>query len=768
MLRNKIKYGTKVAIVIPTPSAQDLVNDRLMSNREQMELLKRLTQYGIMPHDCTILSVIQNRHTQPDYCSKKELACWVELLRRDLDKLRPNLVIAVGETALQATTDYVAVDKYRGSPLPCKLVDAIVLPLEGYSNFYSDPNWQPLTDFYAQKAARYQHMTKLPWRPVEIEVTSDIDLLTAEFLSEDYLSNPESLLAIDIECSYSEMTCIGFAKEENKAYVIPLVHLDNVHLAKMLKLIDQIQRSPVKKILQNGNFDITYQGYYYDIKVNNFYWDTMLAMHSMFPNMPKGLDTISSIFTDEPFWKDEGKQWKLNYDKVNWPQFFDYNGKDTCNLIAIYKNQRELMELRGTRAIFEQEMKLCYPLITIELMGMKIDLSKQEELKLEAEEYVRKWELFKSTLLGEELDINTKSPDQLKDLLYNKLKFPKRVKKGSLTADIDAMTSLIPLDPVLIKTIIILNNWRKEFSEYKVKLGPDNRIRTTFKPAGTGTGRLASSKSITGTGTNLQNRTKKLRMFFVPDTGKVLIQADYSKAESWVVAALADDEKMLAALYGEDFHSENASNLLGKTVTKADYSDRQLGKRVSHGANYGMTDFLLQKVLLKDGYSFSKLETQQLLDDYFICYPKVKQNFHEWVKSQLKNGRTLENFFGRKCTFYQHWGTDLFNAAFAWIPQGTVGDMTNRGLINVYQNIPEVDLMLQVHDSLVMQTDFKYLTQSLIDRIEECMVLEMTIKNTTFKIPIDVEVGPNWYDLTDWSKIKYNTDSWIAETFVEP
>lgn len=764
MVANQLNAESKIAIIIDTPSANDVIAKKLLTGKEQGIFNAKLAQNNIISSQCSILSVISERHTQPEYCNQKELTCWTELLRRNLAKINPNVIIAVGEVVLQALTDYVAVDKYRGSPLPCKLKDnVIVLPVEHYKEYYGSPAWQPLTDFYLQKAYSYRDLTELPWRPLEVIITKDIALLEREFLSADYINNPESVLAIDIECSYSEMTCIGFAKDENTAYVIPLVHAVSTELAGLLKLIDRIQRSPVKKILQNGNFDITYQGYYYGIKVNNFYWDCMLCNHSLWPNLPKGLDTVSSIFTDEKFWKDEGKQWKLTYDKVNWKQFFEYNGKDVANLITIQKNQKELLAARGTEATFRQEMDLCYPLITIELQGMAINLEKQGELRQIAELNIHKWELFKSTMLGD-LDINTKSPPQLANLLYNKLKFPKRIKDGKITTNIDAMISLIPLDPILIKSIIILNDWKKEYSSYKVKLGPDGRTRTTFKPAGTATGRLASSKSITGTGDNLQTVTKKLRVFYEPDPGHLLLQADYSKAESWIVAALAEDEKMLAALFGEDFHSTNASNILGKIVTKANYSDRQLGKRIGHGASYGMTAFLLQKVLLKDGYSFSQAETQALLDMFFMNYPKVQTNFHAWIRQQLSTNMTLENPFGRKITFWQHWGTKLFNAAYAWIPQGTVGDMTNKALINISNNIPEVDLRLQVHDSLVMQIKPEDLNQQLINRITEQMVMPITIKNTTVNIPIDIELGPNWHDLQDWAKVKNDLSTFLSGT----
>jgi len=1063
---NHLKPEASVALVIPTPSTEDeaiskkKISHLLMTSKMQTILLNKLSANGISLDDCSVLTFSQIRHPQVDTMTNDEFRCWQELLRRDLEKL-PNckLIISVGEMPLRALANVANISKYQGAPIDCTLAaNKLVLPIDSYTFAMGNPDWFPLTDFFLQKASRYKSMTTKPWKTINTIVTKDDILLEQEFLHTDY-----EWLAFDIECSQYEMTCIGFAKDERTAYVIPLVHCYGNRLGRLLQIIQRIlARQDTKKLAQNGNFDITYLAYHYKISVANFAWDTMLAMHSMFPNLPKDLGTLNAIFADEPYWKDDGKQWQLSYDKVNWSQFFEYNGRDTANLLTIRASQEQLLRARGTEATFQQEMALCKPLIFMELIGVDIDKSKQQELEAEAMRNIACWELYLQTILGN-LACNVRSPKQLLKLLYTDLKLPKRVRDSKLSTDIDALVSLIPFAPEIIKPIIILKSWLKENSEYKVKTNDDGKMRTTFKPGGTLTGRLSSSKSITGSGTNFQNRSKKLRQYFVPDRQKneIMIQADYSKAESWVVACLAQDMKMLEALYGEDFHSTNASNILGKPVTKANYDDRQLGKRISHAcwtgeaevltpsgwlrldqlddtteiavwdkdtngihferpshmtranysgklhalngtsyshlvtpnhrmifhtydkqwrieeasefvkrksarlpiagvkvdsshfideamlalaiaiqadgrlqcgkvrfrfkkerkisrllywlkdikytsvidndqvtniyinqsdiapamemlnsnktfnwekflslpaslmtfvcnevihwdgndsndgrnrltycstiksnveliqtlahltgyqallrkssavgkqdlytvsfnarqlarlesmaistidytgqvycptvstgaflvrrkdkiqismnSNYGMTAFLLQSVLLRDGYNYSISQCQEFIESYFMTYPKIRSNYHQWVQDELRRDRTLTNAFGRKITFWEPWGNSLFNAAYAWIPQGTVGDMTNKALINIYETIPEVALKIQVHDSIVMTTDQDNLNQDLIDKITSCMVMPLTIKGITINIPIDIEVGYNWYNLTDWNKFK--------------
>jgi len=57
----------------------------------------------------------------------------------------------------------------------------------------------------------------------------------------------------------------------------------------------------------------------------------------------------------------------------------------------------------------------------------------------------------------------------------------------------------------------------KKVSVLKTEIDPDGRIRTSYNIGGTTTGRLSSSFSEFGTGTNLQNIEESLRSVFIAD-----------------------------------------------------------------------------------------------------------------------------------------------------------------------------------------------------------------------------------------------------------
>jgi DNA polymerase-1 len=300
---------------------------------------------------------------------------------------------------------------------------------------------------------------------------------------------------------------------------------------------------------------------------------------------------------------------------------------------------------------------------------------------------------------------------------------------------------------------MFIREYKKKDSFYSIKVDEDNRVRTTLKAAGTETGRAASSKSFTGTGGNLQTIFKSARIMFCSDEDYILMGPDYAKAESWVVAYLAGCEKMIAALNGEDFHSTNATEILGKPVTKANDADRQLGKKVSHAANYRTTPFRMQKELAKEGYDFTKTKCAELLDAYFLAYPNVRQYQERIIQELKEKDKTLVSPFGRVITFFDFWGDRLFNKACAFKPQSCVGDLTNKAIINYYYSYKErlgdirLDFLLQVHDQIIWQCHKDDLTWEVIEFLQECMAVPITINGHTFTIPSDFELGLNWKEL---------------------
>src|SRR6516164_6909165 len=92
-------------------------------------------------------------------------------------------------------------------------------------------------------------------------------------------------------------------------------------------------------------------------------------------------------------------------------------------------------------------------------------------------------------------------------------------------------------------------------------------------------------------------RLPNIRKMFIPDPGKVIVDADLAGADAQVVAWEADDAKLKATFKaGQSVHLMNGEDLLGSTFTNAVGHHKNPGtqkgrmyealKRFVHGTNY--------------------------------------------------------------------------------------------------------------------------------------------------------------------------------------
>ena len=125
-----------------------------------------------------------------------------------------------------------------------------------------------------------------------------------------------NFIAYDIEVDIfnGEMTCISFAYAPDMVISIPFIGEDGDYFtppqeAEILLAIARILEDPTIPILgQNLVFDCHYMLRKYGIKTTNIH-DTMVAQKTLLPDYPVGLHFICSLYTDLPYYKDDGKYW---------------------------------------------------------------------------------------------------------------------------------------------------------------------------------------------------------------------------------------------------------------------------------------------------------------------------------------------------------------------------------------------------------------------------------------------------------------------------
>lgn len=234
-----------------------------------------------------------------------------EILARD-----PNLIIALGNTALWALAGRTGVSKLRGTTaLSSHCVSGYKL-LSTYHPAAVLREWshRPTVVLDLAKAAREATFPEVrrPACEIWIEPTlEDINDFTRRFIQGC------RLLSVDIETSGSRVTCIGFAPSADRAIVIPF---DDERAARGSYWPTREAESEawaavrrvlvdggIPKLFQNGLYDIAFLWRAYGIGVMGAKEDTMLLSHSLQPESLKGLGYLGSVFTDHGPWKVERK-----------------------------------------------------------------------------------------------------------------------------------------------------------------------------------------------------------------------------------------------------------------------------------------------------------------------------------------------------------------------------------------------------------------------------------------------------------------------------
>lgn len=691
-------------------------------------------------------------------------------LKKDIETVKPNVVVALGTHALLPLAGKKGIDKWRGSILESGLVKGQKV-IGTYNPAYALRVYEAkaIIELDLKRVGEESDtpLVLLPQRSHNLDPEAGVlNQIVSEMLRADWL-------AVDIECWLDESTgkwklaCVGFSDRPDRSLVIPATDAYRLHAIRLLV------ESEVPKVYQNGQFDTTVLGEN-GFQTRGYAWDTMYAHHALFAEAASGEDEMSklagkkrlsvfkkglafqtSIYTREPFYKDDGKLWKESGD-IN--TFYLYNGRDAAVTREIRDAQEREMHDFGVRCVFDHEMAMLPPLMYATKRGIRIDLDQRAKLRAELSVEIENLQKFLDGTAGE--PINVKSPD-VKHLMYDILKLPKKFhpKTGAVTANKDAINELAEKfkHPVLL-TILKIRERRDYIERYlDIALGQDGRMRCLFDPSGTRSGRLASRTNLDGSGTNLQTiPTRKavgeqIKRMFIADPGKIFVYPDYKQAEAWLVAYMAKCEPLIELLNDptRDIHRENAVKIFSVPLGAVTKEQRYLAKRVVHASNYGMGPDKLVKLCAEDGVFLSDQQAANLMQRYFMVYPEIKGVYWKYVENEIRFNRILNTPFGRKRAFFGRYDDKLLREAYSYVPQSTVGDLGGKAVVRVYNEVQlgMVDLgaefLLNVHDSILVQCDETMVARTAA-AVQEAMRIPITLDGRTFEIPTDCKVGRNW------------------------
>lgn len=803
--------GAKVLILGEAPSYEETAAGKPFIGPSGRELDRICKDAGVSRSNAWVTNVC--KYMVPPNEGKKKLPFHIRArnhgidmeqqlaeLRTEITNVNPNVILALGGTALWALSGKEKISKHRGSLLwgmghkfvptyhPAHLLhSAAGGEIKGY--------WNRQIMIFDFKRAYEEASTPeliLPNRTLQIAQNSG-ELY--EFL---HRYRGYSRLSVDIEAGgHCLPVCIGLAFTKSHGITVPLWNSDgisNIPTADLATMWAMVSRVLWEKDIvgQNFNYDrdkIRRLGF----TIRRIYSDTMLKAFTINPELPKGLAFNTSIYTREPFYKDDGMY------EGSYRDLLIGCARDACVTFEVDEAMDADLEEMGLTKFYNNFiMTLPDFYAEIENNGFRVNEARRTDLLTKYIQWDERLGFEMYELAGE--DINPSSPTQVYSLLFDVWKLPRRTGTGE-----EELTSLLNLKNGVksleqrswIEKCLERRRVRKTISTYLLAIPDfDGRMKTTcymcLETGRTSTGQqepptrplvdtIGKGKKVDmkPMGAAFQVFTKHgdigadvRGMYEPPGEGEIFVQLDSSQAEARVVFNLATDDQALRDIDEHDYHALTASWFFGGT--EADYSKKVLGyespirfagKTLRHAGHLGAgkrrasTELNTQARKFKIPITIDEGQAERALRIFHAKQPKIQQVFHAGVIEALKQTRQLvaplpwgiDAERGGVRIFYERWGDDLFREALAYLPQRAVTDNTKAAGIRIKKQFREARIILEAHDALLFSVRREYLDDFIpLAKKEMERAINFTacsLPRRFLKIPCDVEIGENYCDL---------------------
>lgn len=738
--------------------------------------------------------------------SIRTVADWDKILVHEIIKIEPNVILAFGEQSLRFLTGETGIGRFRGSILPLSINIRNKIGLDKHIKVV--PTYHP-RDIFVKPIHRmyvtldYGRALKLKDSTAQFEEPGNLWIARTSLALETYWKRARNgeFLVTDIETRHNLPICASLCADGEEAVTFPLrdSHMNQSELDHIWLMYAEILRSSIPKVNQNIVYDWTVLRNC-GLEINNIVGDTMLMAHCIYPELPKGLDFLNSIYTEIPYYKDEGRE----YDpKVHdFDRYLFYNAKDSLSTWRIWKAQQNDAEDMGVKNFY---FNFVHPLLPhykkINDRGIRIDNNVRFEL---IEKYTGLLETHaKDISLFYGKPLNVRSSKQVGVFVYEYLNcplhthFPKGGGNETYSTDEDTLTNIwlneiydVEVKKILEK-IIICRKIANVINTLNTPFHHDWRMRTSYNLAGTKTGRTTTAQSSgyylikegnklvkTQIGTAFQKIPKHphefefcglkfgddIRKIFIPSEGYELFSLDGRNAEGRVVCVLGEDWTTLEYIEGgdkpgskNDLHKLTASWLYNdKPLDKITYEERQMGKKARHAGNLGQSGHGLSIQIYKP----TKI-CNQIMEKFHKNAPNVKQVFHYGIEQIIDKEAVLINPFGRRRDFFGVSKTnkhEIYKEAYSYIPQGTISDHFKLVSLDIAKMFPKAFQLGEFHDGLLYEIP-------LGSREEfKNAVLEATSRKIDFRgcsmprgihlsIPVDMEVSSvSWFGMESYYK----------------
>lgn len=454
-----------------------------------------------------------------------------------------------------------------------------------------------------------------------------------------------------------------------------------------------------------------------------------------------------------------------------------YNGFDAA---VTYEVRNALLPQfdECSRATYDFSLAMQGPIMEMTLRGLLVDQNRRGKMLHAIAQDIDRLNNQLMAIVRDGVGYPVTSPlwwrsnTQLQELLYKVMGFNpirKRNANGvyAPTVNRDAIEKLTVnfyAEPIC-RHILVLRDLDKKRSFLETGIDPDGRFRYGFNIAGTNTGRLSSSESDFGTGSNSQNVGRSLRSIFAADPGMKFCNVDLEQADSRNLGAFCWNNfreehgdivgRYLDACESGDLHTfvckmangnlpwpeeQKGWRAIADEIAYRDFSHRDMAKRLGHGINFYGTPPTMSM--------HTKIPVQNVREfqaNYFKGFPEIPM-FHDWVKRQLIDYSSLTNLFGFRRHFFGRPTEDsTIREAIAFGPQSMTAKEINIGTLNIFR-ANRVQLLVQVHDSILFQYP-EELEDTVVPWAIEAVKAPLELKcGRKFTVPTEAKVGWNWGD----------------------
>ena len=563
-----------------------------------------------------------------------------------------------------------------------------------------------------------------------------------------------SLVAIE-----AALVGMSFSYRKGEAFYVPFPEDPEACQAQADLFKGIFAKESTTKIAQNIKYDMSVLRNY-GIEIKGATYDTMLAHYLIEPEKRHGMDALALAYLSyEPMsienliGKKGAKQGNMREVELNLIKEYAAEDADITLQLKPFLDKQLTTNPKALQLLHEVEMPLARVLSAIECEGVNLDVPFLLEMSktLEADSKAVQEKIYATA--GQEFNIA--SPKQLGEILFEKLKLDPKAKKTKTGQYMtgEEVLSKLESEHEIASLILDFRELQKLKSTYvdalPALISPKTgRIHTSFMQAVTATGRLSSKDP------NLQNipirtvRGREIRKAFIPrDENHLILSADYSQIELRIMAAFSKDESMLDAFNnGLDVHKATAAKVFHVPLEEVTSDMRRKAKTVNFGIIYGVSAFGLAAQL-----GISRTEAKEIIDQYFIEFPKVKTFMDQSIADARENGY-VETVLGRRRYLRDILSANMNERGFAErnainAPiQGSAADMIKVAMIQIQDFLEKENLqskmILTVHDELVFDAhkdEVDYL-KTQINKIM-CEAMDLGVAMET-----GIGVGENWLE----------------------